>query len=100
MPREVIQPVVYAPEALLTPAELAQRLKVAESWVYEQTRARATVRSEEAIPVVPVGRYLRFYWPDICKWLTRKAEARVKKLPSGERANRLTKSLDTNETFR
>ncbi len=95
MPTGDIEPVAYAPEALLTPAELAERLKVSETWVYEQTRTRATVRTEEAIPVVPVGRYLRFYWPDICDWLKRKAEARAKKLPSSERPNRLTKSLDT-----
>lgn len=100
MPAETRQATVYEPEALLTPAELAQRLKVSVSWIFEQTRRRASVRSEEAIPVVPVGRYLRFYWPDVCEWLKRKAEARAKKLPSGERTNRLTKSLDTTETFR
>lgn len=78
-PAEVIPPVSYAPEDLLTPAELARRLKVAQTWVYEQTRARAVVRSEETIPVVPVGRYLRFHWPSICTWLRRKAETRTSK---------------------
>ncbi len=87
MPRDVIQSVVYAPEALLTPAELAQRLKVAESWVYEQTRARVAVRSEEAIPVLRAGRYLRFYWPDVCEWLKRRADERAEKPPSSNRLN-------------
>ncbi len=99
MNTEESQPVPYAPEALLTPSELAQRLKVSETWVYEQTRARATFRSEEVIPVVPVGRYLRFYWPDVCEWLQKKAQERVKKPPS-RKTNRLTKSLDMGTAFR
>lgn len=66
----------FEPANLLTPEELAERLKVSVTWVYEQTRTRTAARSEEAIPVVPVGRYLRFYWPDVCRWLRHRAQGR------------------------
>jgi hypothetical protein len=52
---------------ILTPDELAGRLKVPPSWIYETTRGRA----RDHLPVVRVGRYLRFYWPDVVFWLDR-----------------------------
>jgi excisionase family DNA binding protein len=56
---------------LLTPDELAERLRVPRSWVYEKTRGR----SQDPLPVVRVGRYLRFYWPDVTNWLDRHRQA-------------------------
>lgn len=50
---------------LLTPAELAERLKVPKSWVYEKTRER----SRDPLPVMRIGKYMRFHWPDIVTWL-------------------------------
>jgi excisionase family DNA binding protein len=41
------------PAPLLAPEELAERLKVPVSWVYEQSR-------QGNIPTVRVGRYIRF----------------------------------------
>jgi len=41
------------PKALLTPDELADRLKVPVSWVYEQSR-------QGNIPTHRIGRYIRF----------------------------------------
>ena len=41
------------PKALLTPDELADRLKVPLSWVYEQSR-------QGNIPTHRLGRYIRF----------------------------------------
>lgn len=41
------------PSELLTPEELAGRLKLPVSWVYEQSRQRK-------IPTQRIGRYLRF----------------------------------------
>lgn len=41
------------PEELLTPEELAERLKVPVSWVYEQSR-------QGNIPTHRLGRYIRF----------------------------------------
>ncbi|HEY2918452.1 MAG TPA: helix-turn-helix domain-containing protein [Candidatus Binatia bacterium] len=41
------------PTELLTPEELAQRLKLPVSWVYEQSR-------QNQIPTRRLGRYIRF----------------------------------------
>ena len=53
------------PSNLLTPDELAARLKVRKSWVFEKTRRRA----QDPLPCIRVGRYLRFNWPDVESWL-------------------------------
>ena len=47
-------------EDILTPNQLAQRLQVKPSWVYEKCRRRAK-HSWEPIPCLRIGRYLRFY---------------------------------------
>jgi hypothetical protein len=60
----------FQPENLLTPEELAQRLKVATSWVFEQTRQRAKVRKKKPLPCIRLGKYLRFDWPAVCDWMT------------------------------
>jgi hypothetical protein len=54
---------------LLTPAELAERLKVPKSWVFEQTRRRAKVRNVNPLPCIRLGKYLRFSWPKVCEWM-------------------------------
>ena len=54
---------------LLTPEELAERLKVSKSWVFEQTRQRAKVRQKNPLPCIRLGKYLRFSWPKVCAWL-------------------------------
>ena len=56
---------VLDPAMLLTPDEVAQRLKVSASWVYEKTRRRCHC----PLPAFNVGRYLRFYWPHVSAWL-------------------------------
>jgi hypothetical protein len=56
------------PEDILTPTQLAERLQVKPSWVYEKCRRRAKY-SGEPMPCLRIGRYLRFYWPDICDWM-------------------------------
>lgn len=50
---------------LLTPAELAERLQVPASWVYQHTKPSA----QRPIPVLRVGRLLRFSWTDVEHWL-------------------------------
>jgi hypothetical protein len=49
--------------------ELATRLRVPESWV----RDRVRVRSDDPLPHVKIGRYVRFEWgsPDLVKWWAR-----------------------------
>jgi hypothetical protein len=50
---------------ILTPQELADRLKVPVSWIYEKQRARC----KNKIPSKPLGRYVRFDWDEVVKWL-------------------------------
>jgi hypothetical protein len=57
------------PEDLLTPDELAQRLKVSKSWVFEQSRKRARVRNKNPLPCIRLGKYLRFSWVQVCEWM-------------------------------
>jgi hypothetical protein len=53
---------------ILTPQQLAKRLQVGVDWVYEKCRSRGS-HGQAPLPVLRVGRYLRFYWPDICCWM-------------------------------
>ena len=53
------------PSDLLTPDELAERLKVPKSWVYKQSARHGPA----SIPVLRCGMYLRFCWPEVCAWL-------------------------------
>ena len=62
-------------EDILTPEQLAQRLQVKPSWVYEQTRDRAGIRSADPLPHIKMGRYLRFDWCDVLAWLERHKKA-------------------------
>jgi hypothetical protein len=58
---------------LLTPVELAERLKVPTSWVRERTRSR-DLNGNDAIPHLRLGRYIRFQWgsPELEAWLRRR----------------------------
>ena len=56
---------------LLKPEQLAARLQVASSWVYDQSRKRARMRGKDPLPFIRMGKYLRFYWPDVAVWLER-----------------------------
>lgn len=54
---------------LLTPEELAKRLKVPVSWVYEHCRERAVNR----LPGFKIGKYIRFRESDVLEWLSGQA---------------------------
>lgn len=53
------------PTDILTPDELAERLKTSKSWVFEMTRQR----QRNPIPHYKIGRYLRFNWQEVRGWL-------------------------------
>ena len=54
------------PSGLLTVEEVAARMKVPTSWVYERTRRRGT----EQIPHYKLGKYLRFDLTEVNAWLS------------------------------
>lgn len=53
------------PNDILRPDELARRLKVPESWIYEKTRTRC----QNPLPCLRIGRYIRFDWKAVVEWL-------------------------------
>ena len=52
-------------ESLLTVQELANRLNVPNSWVYQRARARGCRR----LPSIKMGKYVRFEWTAVQAWL-------------------------------
>ena len=54
-------------DELMTSEQLAERLNVPPSWVRSRTRARTP--KDERIPHVPLGRYIRFEWSAVQRWL-------------------------------
>ena len=59
-----------AAEEYLTAEQIAARLQVAPSTVYDWTRRRA---SQNPIPVKRISRkILRFRWSEVTEWLERK----------------------------
>jgi predicted DNA-binding transcriptional regulator AlpA len=61
---------------ILTPQQLAERLQVKPSWIYEQTRNRSGVRNPDPLPHIKMGLYLRFDWRDVLEWLERQKNLR------------------------
>jgi excisionase family DNA binding protein len=58
---------------LLTPTELAAQLRVPVSWIREKTRKRARVRDKDPLPVIRLGKYVRFRLAEVEQWLTRQS---------------------------
>jgi predicted DNA-binding transcriptional regulator AlpA len=58
----------FSASDLLTPEELEARLKVRRGWVYEKMRQRP--RAKNPIPVIKLGRLLRFSWTAVSAWLS------------------------------
>jgi excisionase family DNA binding protein len=50
---------------LITISDLSQKLKVPVSWLYSRTREKGA----NTIPVVKVGKYLRFNYETVRQWL-------------------------------
>jgi hypothetical protein len=66
-PQQGSSSLVLSPADILTPKELAARLKVKPTWIYEHLRQR----SADSLPGFRCGRYLRFNWPQVSAWLLR-----------------------------
>jgi excisionase family DNA binding protein len=57
------------PEDILTAEEVAAWLKVPKSWVFEQTRKRAKLRCRNPLPVIRLGKYVRFSREQVSQWM-------------------------------
>jgi len=60
------------PEPILTGKQVAELLQVRPSMIYELTRKR----SRRPLPVLRVGKYLRFRWSEVEAWLDESRENR------------------------
>jgi excisionase family DNA binding protein len=59
-------------DALLTPQDAARLLKVSVSWVYQHVQPDA----EDRLPVVRLGKYLRFHLRDLRAYIyTKRSES-------------------------
>jgi hypothetical protein len=63
-------------EDIITPEELAKRLKVDVGWVYEKRRPRC----KNPIPAIPMGKIIRFDWERVVDWLREQAIADEKSI--------------------
>ena len=63
---------------VLTSLELAERLKVKESWVIDQSKRSKT---SDPIPVFRLGKHRRYRWgsPEMEAWLERRAGQSTRK---------------------
>jgi len=57
---------------LLDSAELAARLRLPESWI--RSRCRERTPKAERLPCVRLGRYIRFEWSAVQRWLAARVE--------------------------
>ena len=69
VPAVAVLPSTIDPSQILTLSEVAERLKVSERWVYEKSRRRC----QNPLPVIRIGRYLRFNWLEVSVWLHRQS---------------------------
>jgi hypothetical protein len=65
------EPASAFPYEVLTTAELAERLKVKESWVVDQSKRS---RTADPIPIFRLGKHRRYLWgsPELNAWLRRR----------------------------
>ena len=61
---------IINPADILTPQELAKRLRLPLSWVYKLTDQ--SHNNGNRLPVLRCGKYLRFDWAEVCEWLRSK----------------------------
>jgi hypothetical protein len=71
---------------VLTSEELAERLKVPESWIVEQGKRS---RTSDPIPVFRLGKHRRYRWgsPEMNAWLERRAGHTTRKAGSTKTRN-------------
>ncbi len=75
MPKQDSPYPVFQFSDLLTPQQLAERLQVAPTWVYERSRSRKS--GVAPLPVIKLGKLLRYHWPSVCEWLAANQKGRA-----------------------
>lgn len=67
---------------VLTSAELAERLKVKESWVLEQSKP---CRTNDPIPIFRLGKHRRYRWgsSELNAWLDRRTGSNTQQRKAG-----------------
>jgi len=70
---------------ILIPEELSERLKVPVTWIYDKQRTRC----KNKIPSKPMGRYIRFDWDEVVKWLEAQSNITPSESKSGARKQRV-----------
>lgn len=80
--REQPEPASAFPYEVLTTAELAERLKVKESWVVDQSKRS---RTAGPIPIFRLGKHRRYLWgsPELNAWLNRRSGSSQKSAQMG-----------------
>jgi excisionase family DNA binding protein len=68
-PAPAVVPSVLNHEPILTPEQVADRLQVPPARVYEWTRRR----NVRPLPSLKAGRFLRFKWSMVERWLEQSA---------------------------
>jgi predicted DNA-binding transcriptional regulator AlpA len=68
-----LTPPVTIPPILLRSPELAAKLAVPVTLVREKTRVRARERDADPLPLVRLGKYVRFDWAEVEAWLKRQS---------------------------
>lgn len=64
----------------LTVQDVASRLRLAPSWVYDQAR-----RASDPLPHYKIGKYLRFRWSDVLVWIESRRRGSEKRKDSLDR---------------
>src|ERR1700756_4921086 len=82
------------PYEVLTTTELAERLKVKESWVVDQSKPS---RTADPIPVFRLGKHRRYLWgsPQLNAWLGRRSGIATKALRDPAKAKKAAEELGT-----
>src|SRR5215472_13060652 len=81
---------------VLTSAELAERLKVKESWVIDQSKR---CRTHDPIPVFRLGKHRRYRWgsSELNAWLERRAGNNTQQRKAGSPKKRRKDSVRTQQ---
>jgi hypothetical protein len=58
---------------LLTAEQLGEKLSVPPTWIREKCRERARLRDKDPLPLIKLGKYVRFDWEAVRLWLLRQS---------------------------